>query len=514
MLSRSLPVCFVGATPPRPDPGHPPSTIGGVVKRFGYKTPKINRRMRRRLTRFITLWLRHNLTPLTDADIPTFEQWRDNAPYSQARKAELTRVWDKQHRKPNKTRFANVKSFIKDETYPEFKYPRIINSRVDEAKCYFGPEVQAVSDRLFALPHFIKKIPVPERPEYLRDLLMATGDEDYVFTDYTAFEAHFVEEIMMITQVALFRYMLSKTTDHAEWLDMYTSVMTGTNKLAFKHFHVFIQATRMSGEMDTSLSNGFSNLMIFLFLVSENHGKAVGSVEGDDGIFKVSPSSAAPTKEQFEELGFTIKIEHTKELSEASFCGQVYDMSDLIVVTDPLEVIARVGWTNKKYVQCSERTALSLLRAKGYSLVYQYNGCPMLDCLGRRILELTAGVQIPQRVLNNMDQWERAKVVAAMNNTPEPREPGANTRGLVEKLYGVSVPEQTKFEEWTKTMEFGLHKMPCIDRVHESWSTYYENYTTSSPTTDPSWLLRSERGFLQRLNAVPNCVEFVRSLAA
>jgi hypothetical protein len=396
-LSTSLPLCFTGATPPRPDPGHPPSLVGGVLKRFGYKPPVFNRSKRRHFRRFIRIWLSKNLTPLTEADIPTFEEWLEKTPYPHGRKVELAKVWSDYLADPSAVNLQKVKSFIKDETYPEYKYPRLINSRVDAAKCLFGPIVQAVSDALFSLPWFIKKVPVPDRPVVIRDDLMSNiCDEDYTFTDYTAYEAHFIKEVMMDTQVELFKYMLSGAFA-SQWLQTYTAVMTGTNVLTFKLVTVIIEATRMSGEMDTSTSNGFANLMLFLYNCHLNGARdVVGKVEGDDGLFRVSPASAAPTKEQFADQGFTIKIEHTKNLSEASFCGQVYDMSDLIVVTDIKEIVSRIGWTNKKYVKSSFNTRLQLLRAKGYSLVYQYGGCPILDVLGRRIL-LVSTLKIRQR---------------------------------------------------------------------------------------------------------------------
>jgi hypothetical protein len=468
-----------------------------MVKRFGYKTPKLDPKMRRRFRRFVELWLRHNMVSLTDVDVPTFEEWLEATPYSAARKAELKSVWDKRGRVYCKKRFRRVKSFIKDETYEEWKYPRLINSRVDEAKCYFGPVVQAVSDSLFSRHEFIKTIPVPDRPKYIRDLLMSSGvDSDYIFTDYTAFEAHFVPEVMQITQFLLFRYML-KGTSRGEWLKNYEETMAGTNVLQFKAFTAMIEGTRMSGEMDTSLSNGFANLMLFLFLVSENGGRAVGVVEGDDGLFRVSPSSAAPTKDQFAQLGFTIKIGTTKELSEASFCGQVYDMTDLVVVANPLEIIARLGWTSKRYVGSKMTTRLQLLRARGYSLVYQYSGCPLLESLGRRILFLTEGIVISRKVFSNLDAWERAKLFAATSmKLPVYKEPGERTRHLVHKLYGISLDEQLVLEEHFAALELGRYDMPCLDRLPECWKDYFSDYSNTWKTNDPAWLLKPEARLL------------------
>lgn len=254
-LSKSLPLCFTGATPPRPDPGHPVSSAAGIIKRFGYKPPVVNRTLKRKLKRFTALWCRRNLKPLTDADIPSFKEWLESAPYDTARKVELKRTWDKIGRKACPKAFRKVKSFVKDEPYDEYKYPRLINSRADAAKCYFGPVIQAISDQVFSLDWFIKTVPVADRPMVIRDALLSEGAE-YVFTDYTAFEAHFTKEVMEMVQFELFKYMLKNSGD-SEWLKMYMSTMSGTNEITLKAFTAYIEACRMSGEMDTSLSNGF-----------------------------------------------------------------------------------------------------------------------------------------------------------------------------------------------------------------------------------------------------------------
>jgi len=514
VMATSLPFYFKGATPPRPDPSHTPSVVGGISKRFGYDPPKMNRNYTRRFRRFVSAWLKHNFVPLTDADIPSFEEWLDSTPYSSSRKEELARQWAKfvSSGMPFKS-FRCVKSFIKDETYPEFKYPRIINSRIDAAKCYFGPVVKAVSDRLFTMPEFIKTVPVPDRPAVIRNSLLDAGDnEDYVFTDYTAFEAHFTPEVMQMTQFMLFKHALSGCTDKTGWLSVYVSTMSGVNELTFKHLTASLIATRMSGEMDTSLSNGFANLMLFLFVARLNGATSVkGFVEGDDGLFRVSPAYCAPTKEQFADLGFTIKIEHTRHLSQASFCGQVYDMTDLIVVTDPAEVLARLGWTNKKYVMANNKTLMMLLRAKAFSLVYQYNGCPLLDTLGRRLLELTDGYDIEERIYQNMDQWERDKLRAATAlSLPPKKEPGVNTRQLVQDLYGVAVEAQLRIEEEFSSIELGVHKMP-VD-CPEPWVRYYSDFSVGYYNNDPCWLLKPDAPFLEQLLKFKNCHKFVLSL--
>ena len=126
------------------------------------------------------------------------------------------------------------------------------------------------------------------------------------------------------------------------------NILAGYNTCTFKRFKLGIQATRMSGEMCTSLGNGFSNLMLMLFACHRIGSKCTGVVEGDDGFFVCSPR--APTSKEFKEIGFTIKMERHDSLTTASFCGIVFDTIDKINVTDPMEVLIGFGWSKTPYV--------------------------------------------------------------------------------------------------------------------------------------------------------------------
>ncbi len=239
----------------------------------------------------------------------------------------------------------------------------------------------------------------------------------------------------------------------------------------------------------------------------------MGYVEGDDGLFVNTYKLDTPTTEQFAELGMTIKVGVTNNLSEASFCGQVYDVDEKIVVTDVREAVARFGWTNKRYVLASDKVLLQLLRAKGYSFVYQYNGCPILGDLGYHILQLTEGVIIDDKILYGMDQWERSKLRDALNATlPEYKPPGPSTRNLVEKMYGVTVREQMMSEEIIRQSKLG-DKLDLPIVFPEEWVSYYDKYHHSFYDRCPLWLNKPETELEERLlKACPQAQAFVTSL--
>lgn len=469
-------------------------------------TPAPNRKLRREFKRFVALWLNNNMTPLTTDEMLSFEEWIEQTPYSQERKNQLREVWKSCGGKPTRAMLALIKAFIKDETYPEYKFPRGIYSRSDQAKCLFGPLVQSVSHKLFSSHWFIKKIPVVDRPKAIYDKLYKPGGT-YVFTDYTAFEAHFTPELMDDCENQLYRHMTKKLSkDHQDTAKTMATTKCGINRIIFKLFNCEMEGGRMSGEMDTSASNGFANLMLYLF-ASVKSGCDLrnihGYVEGDDGLFR--NDGPRPTQELFEQLGMTIKIGVTDKLERASFCGQIYDLSDLAVVTDVKEVVCRLGWTNKQYVRANERTLTELLRSRGYSLVYQYGRCPVLGKLGKKILELTTGVNIRASIIDKMDQWEKERFLEAQKElqlrgvAELVKEPGIYTRVLVEEMFDLTIGEQMKIEAKIESMT-SLGELPfTFQTVPEDWSHYFRMYNTDDIREKPVWVPNHRKQLVHQL---------------
>ncbi len=529
-MARSLPVWLAGATSPRPDHGDPLSALGAVYKRFGFKPPEPDPKQIEKLISFTKNWLRFSgLKPLENHEIPTVDEWLDGTTYTQDRRDELRKIWDDSSQTVDAKLMAIVKSFLKDETYPEPKYPRGINSRVDVAKCFFGPYVQAISDRMFDHPYFIKKVPVADRARHISDELACDDTVEGVefqATDATSFEASFTKILMRI-EYEMYKYFLGKTSAWPMLKKFLLEVKAGMNVCRFKFFTVYIEATRMSGEMDTSLANGFFNLMAFLFLAWQNganvrsYRELPGKVEGDDGVFRLSHPKHAPTLEQYASIGVVIKIEKSKNLSELSFCGQVYDKLDQVVVADPIEVISRIGWTNKKYVCASNNTLLQLLRSKGFSLVYQYQGCPILDHLGRRLLEITDNVVVGQKILDGMDLWEREKLTAAMAawktrtaQLPVQPEIKSGTRDLVAKLYGISIDNQIAAEKAVSDIQLWQpFTLPMLEFPKE-WEDFYERYSSPEYDDNPFWLNKDESKYIALLQSIPGSSAIIRAYLA
>lgn len=378
------------------------------------------------------------------------DTWLASTNYTLARKNELRKVYEETFGLVNpststKSKYLKCNMFMKDESYDTYKYPRLINSRHDAFKVRTGPVFKLIEEQLFSLPWFIKHTPVDERPaEILREVHQ--DGAKVVGTDYSSFEALFTKQLMLACEMRLYKYMTQNIGDR-EWYPLVEKVLAGKNYCQGKYFSVTLDATRMSGEMCTSLGNSFMNLMAFLFIGEQIGLKSIkGRVEGDDGVF--SFFGRLPTTDDFEKLGLIIKIVEYEGVTVGSFCGIIADPDELINICEPISVLLSTPYTTSQYAGASRKKAMGLLRAKAMSMIYQYPGCPILDSYARYLLRMTYGYRF---VLNNrMSVFEKARFLLSYRKFKDQlpcKKCGIKTRMLMEKVFKVSIETQKYLEE-------------------------------------------------------------------
>lgn len=477
-------VHLVGAAMPHPDCQDASTLMAGVKKRFLTRPPKADKQLLRNLKAFTRRWCKANLTPLPPDTDTSVDTWLGSTNYPLWRKVDLAAKWSKVQTIWDRTKkYFRCKLFCKDETYPDFKHARGINSRSDEFKCKVGPIFAKISEKVFAHKSFIKNIPVKDRPKYIMNMLYREGAVYYA-TDYTAFESLFTREIMEAVEFVMYDYMTQYLPEHAEFMRLCHRVLGGKNVCENKNFTVEVPATRMSGEMCTSLGNGFSNLMFLLFVCEVEGIKDVAAVvEGDDGLFTCR--SGSPTEQMFTRLGLNIKLERHSRINTASFCGIIFDPEDRINVTDPREAVVSLGWTFTRYSRAKSSKLKALLRCKALSMLHQYPGCPIISAYADYGLRVTRSVDI-RHILEkdrSMSQWDRDQLLAAIRDEKHIKhaEPGMNTRLLVEDKYGITVEHQIMIERAIKAKNdlSPVHDPILMLYISPSWQSYYANYVDS-----------------------------------
>jgi len=504
-VASTLPLTLEGHALPKVNFRDQLSVEQGVRKRAACQPPKANGERIARFGLFVDKWLDQNLVPLLpDTDV-SFETWLNETNYPQWRKDELAAAWDA-YNGSTSDYDAVVKSFVKDEGYVAWKHARLINARKDIFKCLFGPYFKQIETAVYRLGSFIKHVPVCDRPRYIQEYLGTLGGE-YEASDYTAFESLFTKELMETCEFKLYEFMTKNVYGGKAFMKLCRRVLAGKNVCQTKGITYKIKATRMSGEMCTSLGNGFTNLLVMLFLAEEAGAKNVKIVvEGDDALCTMD--GPRPSQDDFISLGLSVKLEHHANLETASFCGLVFDSEDLINVTDPKKVLASFGWTSKRYCFARDSRLKDLLRAKGLSMAFQYPGCPVIAALSKAILRLTSRRDI--RYLANskhMGSWERENFLRMMDYFGNhqlmevlSKPTGMRTRCLVEDKFGLSIEDQLTLEShFDGISNFGAFQLPIDDSAFpREWAVFYDTYVIDMERTPscpgPVWNLLGTNG--------------------
>lgn len=479
--------CHVeGVCLPHPDTQDPETLDAGVKKRMGQILPTPNRAFYRRLRNTVCKWIKsRGIKPLSPDVDRSFLSWLPRTSYDTKRKDELTKIYEdivefRERNSSGKLKNFMVKLFVKDETYVTWKHARGIYAREDVAKVYFGPYVKLMEDIIYDQPEFIKHVPVRQRADYImRNLYMEGGF--YVATDYSSFEATFVQKLMLNCEMVLYEHLLGSLAEGSEILSIMTEVWTGVNIIKNRFLHCTVIASRMSGEMTTSLGNGFSNLMLMVHACRILGCECRGVVEGDDGLFVFMPGSKIPDAHMFADYGCIIKLDVYTRISDASFCGQLFDPIDQEIITDPMEVLAKLAWLNSKYASARSSKIRALLRCKALSYYYQYPACPIVTEMALYCLRVSAGCDV-RSVLSSVDSYKKSLVLEALDQKvwrEERKEIGQQTRLLVEEKYNISISVQIEIENLlaSKNDLTPLDIKSFVLSCPEEWVVYSEKYT-------------------------------------
>jgi len=250
-------------------------------------------------------------------------------------------------------------------------------------------------------------------------------------------EKHFKKPVMKAIEQPLYMTMLQNVVpkDNINYIN---NILQGKNIIHGKHgILAKVIATRMSGEMNTSLANGWANYVVFRTLVEMLSGQFEGFVEGDDGIFA---SSVLITSNDYSNLGFDVKVNVYNYASEASFCG-IISASDGTLVKEPSRFLENFGWTHS-FISAGDDIMMELLRAKALSACYEVPQCPVLGAIARQALVVTRGYD-PRFV---EDGYHDTTAIPRDESKIPEFSPSPVARELFAKLYNVNVQTQLRAE--------------------------------------------------------------------
>jgi hypothetical protein len=278
---------------------------------------------------------------------------------------------------------------------------------------------------------------------------------------------------MKIFDLQLFDFMTQNIHDDCVKLCKH---LAGMNEVIFREYIYKIKACRQSGEMPTSLFNGFANfcLLYFLNVVTSKYKKNTGLslksindftfdidvkdlfefelpcvVEGDDGL---SLFRERIDETLFEECGFNVKLEHRENVAESKFCGIVSDEIRLQNVADPIKHLVNLGWVGSKYVGAKTAKKKMLMRSKAFSILAQYPNCPVLLPMALYVLRLThhlhkATIDLVRKNQKGYQKLDLLKFMVEHANKYD-YVVAAENRIIVQTHFGLEIIDQIKIEKY------------------------------------------------------------------
>jgi len=240
----------------------------------------------------------------------------------------------------------------------------------------------------------------------------------------------------------------------------------------------------MSGEVNTSLGNGFTNLMIALFFAAQQGLTDLRALfEGDDGV--AAWPNGAPSVQKYARLGYDIKMLKVANPYLGGFCGVVMDPEVGVNIREPMKILGSFGFVSGANVGLRRHKARALLRAKALSYLYELSGCPIVTPLCMRVLrETEPGSEFrgSEFLGNAYQRAEIFKVAASKPYMQWFRPIDLRTRRVFETAFpGWTIPVQMEIER--RICEGGelLDLYPVISHlVHNSVLHYTTQYHVCS----------------------------------
>lgn len=380
--------------------------IRGLCKRIGSRQEYDIHEIRR-FGRFVEDYVREHFTPLPHIPMShefLDEAWLDGSKYNQEKKREFHDLLEEfMHSNGDESKIMQCKVFIKREITEEVKEPRIISSRTDTYKAIVAPYIRLIEDAVYD-EHFIKHC----NPEQVRERLhrVLSNFEYFYETDYSSFEASFSKEFIWQCERRLFRHML---TNNPEIWRLVELAERGDNILVCPQLWAELPGSRMSGEMWTSLANGFSNMMMIRYMAhrlsSQKGFRYDFIVEGDDGLIGTTSKFDLSIVQR---LGFRLTLREGSSINDLSFCGMILGPSDRLYC-NPERTMIKYGRTmdmriiSRRKSPRFEELLDSEMYTKALSMSVYGSNNPVINQVIRQSLK-----NVKHRVvrMESLDYWE------------------------------------------------------------------------------------------------------------
>lgn len=478
-VARQIGPVPLNAVWPVPEQSHPMAALNAIRNRVALAPGPLAGRNFAGLRRFTRRFCRAFIGKLKPGDDVDFDTWLEHSHYNEARKEQLREAADflpvNQREYASATRVA---LHIKDEAYEKYKPPRIIAARADKSKTDFGPLIKAVEKIVYAierngLPVFPKSIPMHRRAEYLIEMFGEEVPAGFALleTDFERMESHLIARIMRVIEVEVYKWVTSEHPLAQEIMRRFVAVITGVNTLDFRHvLTVMLRAKRMSGEVNTSLGNGLTTMILTAFLdfcISRQVRIPRGCFEGDDGLVMV-PDAWIPLLTPARILattGFRMKLERRNSIYSSLFCGTVMAPGSKHMLYSPSKFLSKIGWSRKPHANFGNVKAKALFRVKVLSFMAMYPSTPVIWKFCEHWEKQTRAYHsVAERLIetDGLFSWWEQQTFRIHGLGGKVLEPTDAEREVVEEVFGMTIEEQLYLESKVVTLPWlGRYELPA-----------------------------------------------------
>jgi len=438
------------------------NAAGGCLNRLANEMLPPSDEVQEDFSSFIDL-CHEQLVPLDDYSIESFDVWLSNRTnWSSSRRDAIDKAITDTIRILDASR---NKSFIKDEFYPSFKWPRAINSYSDEVKAYVGATIKAIEKSYYAqVSNVCIKGTDPRQLKKRLDKFIGAGVR---VCDFSSFEAHhtgvyskaFADFILHMTQ---------HCTDRGP-IELIVSLIRGQSHVQFRQAQMNVRERLMSGAMWTSLQNFYLNYVIQLYIETRLRvpTRSLGMIdlettqvdvnfliEGDDGLVTYHEYNKILFKKIVKSMNVLLKVDYYDDVYEAGFCSNYIDVAGIKqgedenisrIVVDPIKTISKMIWMPKHMMSSNDSKRLALLKGVVLSAKYRAWNAPIVGPYCDHLLNMLSSITERRNVYDNgyNNFIEEAKASQVWKS---PAVVTDTSRSLVSRLFGISHSEQLRLE--------------------------------------------------------------------
>jgi hypothetical protein len=178
--------------------------------------------------------------------------------------------------------------------------------------------------------------------------------------------------------------------------------------------------------------------------------------------------------------GYMAKLDVGMSSDDVALCKLMTVVDDKTILLTIATELAKFGCLHPKYYKTKKKTMMMLMRAKAMSLKDRAPDCPIISVLADRVLFLTAGHHVNDRLLEEMMKYNQT-FRSGYVRFPDAKISDA-ARETVAIKQGISVELQLQIELKIANWTGGALDVP-LEIFDQAWVDNWDKYATNSRKT-------------------------------